>query len=175
MTKVGSPPEVTLEYSMDCGQTWSAFDADNGQSIELANGGDVVWFRSGSSGNNQFASSASAYRKFTFVKSVSIGGNIMSLLQQTASASMPSYDFTFCRLFSGAFTLRTAGRELLLPGTSLRDRSSSYRNMFYGCNSLLDAPMLPATYIGPYSYEYMFYGCRSLVSPPAVLPTQRLA
>lgn len=79
MNKTGSPPNVTLEYSMDGGNTWSAFDVNGGTTITL-NENDRVCFRAGSAGNVRFASGTYAYRRFLFTKNVSVGGNIMSLL-----------------------------------------------------------------------------------------------
>ena len=56
MTKTGSPPAVTLEYSIDLGSTWSNFDPDGGTTVTLANANDLVLFRSGSSGNTRISS-----------------------------------------------------------------------------------------------------------------------
>ena len=53
--------------------------------------GKRVCFRSGSAGNARFASSTSAYRRFVFTGSVSVGGNIMSLLSQSEITEFPSY------------------------------------------------------------------------------------
>ena len=79
--KNGTPPSVTLEYSTNLGSTWSSFGVNQSTVITLRNIGDLAYFRAGSSGNIQFASdTSSAYRRFDFTGSVSIGGNIMSLL-----------------------------------------------------------------------------------------------
>ena len=46
--------------------------------------------------------------------------------------------------------------------------------MFYGCSSLTQAPVLPATTLADYCYVNMFYGCSSLTQAP-VLPATTLA
>jgi hypothetical protein len=67
MSKVGTPPAVTIETSRD-GVNWIPFDADGGTTpIELEEVGEVVYFKAGSGGNTRFASSQSTnYRSFTF-------------------------------------------------------------------------------------------------------------
>jgi len=44
-----------------------------------------------------------------------------------------------------------------------------YRNMFYGCSSLVSASInLPSTTVSSYGYCDMFYGCTSLITPPTM-------
>lgn len=59
-----------------------------------------------------------------------------------------------------------------LPATSLAE--SCYDSMFYGCTSLVQAPALPATSLAVACYKSMFNGCTSLVQAPA-LPASTLA
>ena len=49
-----------------------------------------------------------------------------------------------------------------------------YRDMFYGCTSLTQAPELPATTLGNECYLSMFNGCTSLTKAPE-LPATTLA
>ena len=49
-----------------------------------------------------------------------------------------------------------------------------YYYMFYGCTSLIQAPVLPTTTLANYCYAYMFYDCTSLTQAPA-LPATTLA
>ena len=60
----------------------------------------------------------------------------------------------------------------LLPAITLA--SSCYENMFWGCTNLKLAPALPATTLSFCCYLNMFYGCTSLVNAPA-LPATTLA
>jgi hypothetical protein len=59
-----------------------------------------------------------------------------------------------------------------LPATSLAQLC--YASMFHGCTSLVQAPALPATSLADSCYAGMFYGCTSLVQAPA-LPATSLA
>lgn len=59
------------------------------------------------------------------------------------------------------------------PPTSI-PASNCYRDMFYGCTNLTQAPALPATTLAGYCYMYMFYGCTSLTVAPE-LPATTLA
>lgn len=47
----------------------------------------------------------------------------------------------------------------VLPATTLA--ATCYRNMFYNCSSLTNAPLLPAL-TASNCYQRMFYGCSSL-------------
>ena len=57
-----------------------------------------------------------------------------------------------------------------LPNIDLSDNDLSanncYQRMFYGCTSLVDAPLLPAVNLFENCYAYMFYGCTNLVKAP---------
>ena len=59
-----------------------------------------------------------------------------------------------------------------LPATTLMD--SCYSNMFLGCTSLKKAPELPATIMSEACYQYMFMGCLDLTEMPE-LPATTLA
>ena len=58
------------------------------------------------------------------------------------------------------------------PPTTLAD--FCYKNMFYGCTSLTQAPELPATTLARSCYLSMFSGCTSLTQAPT-LPATTLA
>ena len=49
-----------------------------------------------------------------------------------------------------------------------------YKNMFYLCSKLTQAPTLPATTLAGSCYNSMFYGCSALTQAPA-LPATSLA
>ena len=57
----------------------------------------------------------------------------------------------------------------VLPATTLAD--GCYSSMFYGCASLAEAPVLPATELAPTCYESMFSHCTSLTKAPALSAT----
>ena len=59
-----------------------------------------------------------------------------------------------------------------LPATTLANRC--YQNMFSSCQSLMQAPALPATTLAKKCYQSMFSSCNSLTQAPA-LPATALA
>lgn len=59
----------------------------------------------------------------------------------------------------------------LLPANTLSNQC--YNSMFSGCKSLIEAPALPATELAEGCYEYMFIRCTSLTKAP-VLPARKL-
>ena len=60
----------------------------------------------------------------------------------------------------------------VLPATALAN--SCYGIMFFSCTSLIQAPALPATTLANSCYNSMFYGCTALTQAPA-LPATTLA
>lgn len=160
MSKKGTPPAVTLETSPD-GMTWTSFDADGGTTpITLAAVGDKVYFRAGSAGNIQFATSGSNRYNFTITGKTAASGSIMSLLDATNEGMDSLADcgaFTFSALFIDCSSLTSAPS---LPATVIR--SGCYYGMFMRCSSLTSALSLPATVLPANCYQRMFQNCSSL-------------
>ena len=70
-------------------------------------------------------------------------------------------------MFSACTSLTTAPS---LPSTNISGTSGCYENMFGGCTAITTGPTeLPATVLGNQAYNKMFYGCSSLIKAP-VLP-----
>ena len=57
-----------------------------------------------------------------------------------------------------------------LPATTLTN--NCYEGMFQGCTSLVTAPVLPATTLTDCCYMYMFWGCSKLVNAPELPATE---
>ena len=175
MAKAGSPPTVSLEYSVNGGRTWSSFDADGGTTtVTLAAVGDRACFRAVTT-NATLASSTTAYHKFVFGKNVAVGGNILSLLSSAEISAFPSTDSSASLCLSGLFygaTMLVDASALVLPDSAMPQYC--YFSMFYGCTSLAAAPALPATTLADSCYYSMFNGCSKLTAAPA-LPATTLA
>ena len=60
----------------------------------------------------------------------------------------------------------------MLPANTLSNQC--YNSMFSGCKSLIEAPVLPATELAEGCYRYMFYNCTSLTKAPE-LSARKLA
>ena len=176
MAKAGSPPTVSLEYSVNGGRTWNSFDADGGTTtVTLAAVGDRACFRAVTT-NARLASSTAVYHKFVFGKSVAVGGNILSLLSNAEISAFPSTAtsayYCLTGLFYGATTLVDAS-ALVLPDSAMPQYCYAY--MFYGCTKLTAAPALPATTLADNCYRYMFNNCTSLTAAPALPATTLVA
>ena len=177
MQKVGSAPDVLLEYSIDDGVNWSPFVV--GETPVTLNRGKWARIRATSEATQtQFATSPSAYNKFLLGGSITVGGNSMSLFYHeyadiAAATAFPdaSKSNILANLFQGDVALKDAS-SLVLPATTLA--SFCYNSMFQGCTLLTAAPELPATTLASYCYGSMFQGCTSLTDAPE-LPATTLA
>lgn len=195
ITKVGSAPAITMQYSYD-GVNWDAWDL-----TPLPFGGSTKVYVRGMR-NYSFGDDSSNYNKITFGTDsyVYVSGIIESLLdgenevlsynsrgvlrnlfyQQTALRSAENLKFeatTIPSIYSACYTNTFAECTNLLyapKALSIEIFSGGYdcASMFQGCTSLLIAPALPATKLSPYCYQNMFQGCTSLISAPKISATQ---
>ena len=186
ITKVGSAPAITMQYSYD-GVTWDAWDLS-----ALPFGGSTKVYVRGV-GNARFGADNNNHNRITFGTGayVYVSGIVESLLdgenerltlsargalrqlfyQQTAIRSAEDLRFEAQNASHTAYALmfRDCTNLIYAPkrisATILSD-TACCGYMFYGCKSLLTAPELPATKLGNYCYQYMFYDCTSLVNAP---------
>ena len=165
-----------LEYNYD-EEGWKKYDKNSPLSIPR---GIKVAFRStttttGCGGNkaDKFYCYSPGSEKTAKDGRFTIGGNIASLLVGDNFEALGSTltNWTFQNCFNGHTNLSDAS-ELILP--MLTCAASGYKNMFYGCTGLTDAPLLPATTLATSCYEGMFRGCTSLTIAPE-LPALTLA
>ena len=161
LAKVGTPDEITLEYSTDESQ-WNPYTI--GKKISLADG-TFLLFRAGKK-NYNFSKNANDYYRFEISGPISAQGNIMSLLDKNFSTPLQGYAFK--SLFEGCTSLLSAPE---LPATTLAQ--ACYENMFAGCYALTSAPELPATTLANACYAAMFSKCTGLISAPE-LPATKL-
>ena len=162
LNKVGSPPDVSLEYST--GGEWTTYTI--GTEITLASAGDCIKFRGD---NSTFSTSAADYYRFYMSGTIEASGNIMSLVDSTLASTTIPCDYCFYYLFRYCSSLTAAPA---LPATTLAPYC--YRYMFANCSSLTAAPALPATTLATDCYRAMFQYCSSLTTAPA-LPATTLA
>lgn len=155
LNKSGSPTDITLEYSKDK-STWTTWSSANGDLSITLDQGETVYMR----GNNSTFSTSSANKfYFSATQSVSAGGNVMSLIDDTMQADTIPNNHCFAFLFTSCSNLISAPE---LPATTLKD--GCYYRMFYNCTSLVEAPELPATALANICYDSMFKGCTSLTT-----------
>ena len=162
LNKVGSPTDVSLEYST--GGAWSTYTI--GTEITLTSAGDYIKFRGD---NSTFSTTSSDYYRFSMSGTIAASGNVMSLVDSTCQLLTIPCDYCFRMLFRDCPGLTTAPA---LPATTLA--ASCYQNMFRSCQGLTTAPALPATTLAASCYYRMFWGCPGLTTAPA-LPAKTLA
>ena len=104
--------------------------------------------------------------KFVLQGKIKVSGDLVAL--NNGSSVMKSYQYT--SLFKESIGLYDAA-DLVLPK---KVGGYCYNNMFNGCESLINAPKLPAITLADSCYENMFYGCTSLTKAPD-LPATTLA
>ena len=165
ITKVGSAPTITMQYSYD-GKTWDAWDL-----TPLPFGGSTKVYVRGV-GNVNFAT-YNTRNTFTFGTDayVYVSGIAESLLDGENEVAEYSKAYTFISLFYNQTALREADR---LRFEAMSNSESCYQAMFSGCSNLLSAPELPATILGYSPYRSMFIDCSSLVKAPSILPATEL-
>lgn len=161
LTKNGTPTAVTLEYSLDNGNTWTEWiETENVRSLTLA-AGQTMHVRNTSETTKRFSTGISDYYHFSFTADTYAGGAANSLLCRNPSIVQSVTQYVFLYLFRDCTTLISAS-ELKL------DNIASYRavrHMFYCCSSLIEPPRnLGET--APDSCYGMFENCVSLIKSP---------
>ena len=189
-TKESNAPSNTFYYSKNNSSTWTSSSSTTSW---ILNKGETIRFRSSADRWHEYTNSTHYGWVFSSTGEYDVYGNIMSLLYATnvqtsnfssqknlnKSTTLSNYYNTFYGLFKNSTHLKHA-HELILPATTLS--GSCYREMFYGCTSLVSAPELPATDLSKASYDSstydntsvynsMFYGCVSLAKAPKLPAT----
>lgn len=161
ITKVGSAPAITMQYSYD-GVTWDAWDLTalpfGGNTKVYVRGVNNARFATYNS-NNTFTFSTDAY--------VYVSGIAEALLNGENEVLQYSISYTFRCLFKDQTALREADR---LRFEAMSNSEACYDSMFDNCSNLLSAPELPATKLGYAPYGGMFKKCTSLIKGPSILP-----
>lgn len=187
ITKVGSAPAITMQYSYD-GVNWDAWDL-----TPLPFGGSTKVYVRGVN-NAYLGVSSNSYNRITFSTDayVYVSGVVESLLNGENEVLDYRYRGILRNLFYHQTSLRSAENlkfeattvassiqaclanmfgectNLLYAPKALPIKILSavyiYSYMFQGCKSLLTAPILPATTLSEYCYHNMFQGCTSLIS-----------
>lgn len=151
---------LTLSYSLDDGQTWTA-EERNPESPTITAGNKIMWKGTCTPETGNFSSTG------TF----KVYGNIMSIVHgddfRNSTAIINNH---FNSLFKGTKVVNA--ENLVLPSTTLE--SYCYAHMFSGCSNLTTAPELPATTLANNCYSYMFSDCTKLTTAPE-LPATTLA
>ena len=169
LTKNGTPAAtMDFEYSFDK-VNWTPYTA--GDAAVTISSGATVYLRTASTTpvNTIGNKDKSNYWYFKFSSGFNIGGNVMSLLDQSCQLKTLETRWVFAYLFKNNILSVSAN---LLPATTLSP--ACYASMFEGCSKLANAPELPATELADSCYFKMFYNCSALTTAPE-LPAMELA
>lgn len=101
---IGDAPSLDIVYSTDNGMNWSIYTV--GSTLTLANIGDEILMRAGSTGNQSTASSSTAYNRFVMTGSISCERSVMFLLNARGEEPEEGLaNYCFFGLFSGCQAL----------------------------------------------------------------------
>ena len=160
ITRNGYPTTADLKYSLD-GVNWTTADLSTDFSLEVDAGANVYMKGTNTSG---FNSSNSNYYKMAMDVDHTIGGNIMSIVDETnyaTTTSIPAY--CFAHLFYGDTHLVNAGGVNFGGVTSISNYGCAY--MYSNCTSLTTGSDLSSvTIIGYYGCQNMYGNCTSLTT-----------
>ena len=174
LMKADEPTPVTIQYTTDEGANWTTVDFSSTMttSVTLANVGDKVYFRNANEAKDVTGFSTDDCNYYYFiVDSVSVSGNIMSLVDKKVESTTIPCDYCFYYLFNGCRKL-TSVADLKLPATTLT--TGCYASMFEYCTAIKTAPELKAEKLAESCYDELFLGCESLTTAPE-LPATELA
>lgn len=106
MSKSGSPPSVSLEYSIDNGATWSDFVVGT-TTITLAEVGSFVKIRAKTTNSTMatYTGGTILYNYFVMTGKIAASGSIMYLLDKDGSDNATMSDNCFNSLFIGCSSL----------------------------------------------------------------------
>ena len=156
--------DAECEYCVDGDGNWKVLPA---YGFVYINKGQFLCFRGNLIPSDYGIGTFETFEKFN------LKGNVMSMLfgdYGKENSSLAGYDYAFSYLFSSCRKLQSVSPDFL-PATTLS--KGCYSGMFFGCNSLKDAPNLPATTLVEECYKYMFRECSQLASQ-ITLPAEHL-
>lgn len=158
-----------MQYSYDK-NSWSDWDYS---ALSFGTGNNTTIYFRGYNPNG-FSKSSTQVSVFRFgtSASVSLSGNIMSLINYTASTLTIPSNWCFYSLFNGSTPISTICDEFM-PATGLTN--CCYHHMFSGCTALTTAPTLPATTMASGCYLSLFEKTAISSVPDDYLPSIRLA
>lgn len=148
-----------IEYSRDK-NTWTTW---NYSSLTLQNVGDKIYMRG--SNPNGIGQTEKNVSKFIMTGSISVRGNIMTLIDKVGETLIIPSDYCFRNLFRQCTSLVEA--NILFPATTLS--MACYDNIFRDCSNLEIGPSeLLAVNIPKLAYRSFFGGCSKLAKAPVL-------
>ena len=160
-SSIGTNLIESISYSLD-GKTWVETPNVNSTLVTITtptvNAGDKVYWKGNATALSAIRDGNNWRAYFSSTGNFDVSGNIMSLLYGKDMDLPITKIRTFVHAFRNCTKLIHA-HELVLP-TEVMDES--FWGMFYGCTSLVSAPVINVSTLTPYCCGHMFYGCTSL-------------
>lgn len=155
LTKNGSPPAVTLEYSLDNGSTWTKWTESGNVRTLTLNAGQTLHVRNTNENGKSFSTNFNEYYTFGFSDWCNAGGDVASLARKTPDSSVNYGDFVLCGVFRNAL-------KLLTPPLITVEKNGirMLERMFDGCENMLYAPALRLS-VSLYG-QYVFQNCKTI-------------
>ena len=158
----------TLEYSTDT-SAWSTWDGTTTLSSTTSGSDNVLYLRG--IGNTVITGNGNkdSYKWVFTGSNITCIGNIENLLDYATveSGNHPTMA-DYCYYYM-FYGCTSLTQAPVLPATTLAKNCYAY--MFRGCTSLTQIPALPATTLAVGCYQDMFYGCTGLTQAPALPAT----
>ena len=153
--KVGSPNDISLEYSFDK-TNWTTYTV--GTSLTIAPNAKIWWRGNNTKISNYDSISGRNYYKFNSTGNLEVSGDLTSLLSKTLKMTN---DFILAGCFAYLFySMGNMTGCVTLPRVS-EVQSYAFLYCFAG-TKIVKAPYLGYSKIGDYSYKRMFSDCQYL-------------
>ncbi|MBO7501647.1 MAG: InlB B-repeat-containing protein, partial [Paludibacteraceae bacterium] len=171
--RVNSATLPSLSYSIDAGLTWSTFTVGT-TSVNLAAGDSILFKGVNASGLNSGCTEDISYKErpsgsywyFTSTDSISVAGNIMTLVQGSSPTNTIPASNCFAAIMNNLKLVSAA--KLVLPTTTT---ASCYQYIFYRSSVRIAPESLPALNVANYAYRGMFSQCTKLKIAPEIAAT----
>ena len=151
----------SISYSLD-GKTWVDTPNVNNTLVTITtptvNAGDKVYWKGRGTAFSLFRDSNNWRAYFSSTGNFDVSGNIMSMLYGKNMDLPITKGCTFVHAFRNCTKLIHA-HELVLPTDIMNE---SFYGMFYGCTSLVSAPIMNLSTLPYFCCCYMFRDCTSL-------------
>lgn len=167
--KTGSPDPLSLEYSVDDGETWNEIDVTSTTDIALESSGtlQIRTPESFEGGMQSWAKDGNNRWQIIGLGTHRIEGNINSIIrcdyddESTYDEKLP--DYALYRIFANS-TMLTDTSNLIFPSRSVGIQS--YAQMFDNCSTMASAPQrIDIVDCDSGSMMQMFRGCTALTKP----------
>lgn len=158
----GDMAAKTIEWSTDK-TNWTSVTATTRTLITTLNTGDKIYIKGS---NASYGATWGKYNYFASDREFNVYGNIMSLIHgdNFIGNNTLSGQCNFYFMFYNSKVVDAS--NLILPNAC---QAHTYSNMFNGCTSLINVPLMQQTTTAYQSNVGMFNGCSSLLDGPILL------